>query len=89
VLRAPTGLGFVIETKTSRYALSHLERTVAAARWLSRRRRRYARGVIPVVCLARACWVERVERGVLITSLDRLVATLRTAAAVPSPAAAA
>jgi hypothetical protein len=89
VALAPTGIGFVIETKTSRYTRSHIVRTVAAARWLARRRRRYPLGVVPVVCVTRARWVERVEHGALIVSLDRLLPALRASAALAAPAAAA
>jgi hypothetical protein len=89
VVRAPSGIGFVVETKTSRYVRAHVDRTVAAARWLARRRRRYPLGVVPVVCVTRARWVERVEHGALIVSLDRLLPALRASAALAAPAAAA
>jgi hypothetical protein len=49
VLRSPSGMGFVIETKTLRYGRVHVARTIDAARWLARKRRRYPRGVLPVV----------------------------------------
>jgi Nuclease-related domain len=81
VVRAPSGVGFLIETKTLRFTRGHLERTGEAARWVGRRRRRYPRGVHPVICLARARAVERVHDGVLIVSLDRMVAALRRASA--------
>ena len=87
VVRAPSGISFVIETKTSRYAPAQLERTVIAARWLARRRRRYPRGVIAVVCMVRARRVERIERGALVVSVDRLPAALTAAAAPASPPA--
>ncbi len=77
VVRAPTGVGFVIETKTLRYTRAHLWRTAEAARWLAPRRRRYAGGVRPVVCVVRSRSVEQVECGVLVVSLDRLLAALR------------
>ncbi len=70
----------MIETKTSRYLPAHVERTVAAARWLTRRRRRNPRGVVPVVCITRARLIERVEEGALIVSLDRLLPALDAAA---------
>ena len=54
VVRAPSGIGFVIETKTLRWTRAHLARTSDAARWLARRRRRYPRGVVPVLCVTRA-----------------------------------
>jgi hypothetical protein len=77
VLRSPSGMGFVIETKTLRYSRAHVLRTVDAARWLARRRRRYPRGVMPVVCVARARRVERLEEEALVVSLDCLLTALR------------
>ena len=47
VLRSPSGMGFVIETKTQRYSRAHVVRTIDAARWLARKRRRYPGGVLP------------------------------------------
>jgi hypothetical protein len=48
------------------------------AAWLSRRRRRWCRrGAVPVVCLVRPRGVERVEHGVLVISVDRLIPVLR------------
>jgi hypothetical protein len=77
VLRAPMGVGFVIETKTSRYTPAHAIRTVNAARRLARRRRRYPGGVVPVLCVARARHVEREYEELLVVSLDRLLPALR------------
>ena len=77
VVRAPTGIGFVIETKTLRWTRAHLARTRDAARWLARRRRRYPRGVAGVLCVTRARHIEQVADGVLVVSLDRLVPSLR------------
>jgi hypothetical protein len=49
------------------------------AAWLSRRRRRWCRrGAVPVVCVVRPRGVERVERGVLVVSIDRLIPVLRS-----------
>ena len=76
VVRAPSGVGFVIETKTRRYTRAHLRRTADAARRLARRRRRYPRGVRPVICVTRARCVARVEGTVLVVSADVLMATL-------------
>jgi hypothetical protein len=81
VVRAPAGVGFVIETKTARYSTAHLERTARAARWLARRRRRYPGGVLAIVCVTRSRGIERLEAGVLVVSLDHLVPALRRAAA--------
>jgi Nuclease-related domain len=81
VLRAPSGVGFVIETKTARYTFAHAKRTVDAARRVGRRRRRYPGGVIPVLCIARARHVERLEFDALVVvSLDRLLPALHAAA---------
>ena len=77
VLLSPSGIGFVIETKTLRYSRAHVVRTVDAARWLARKRRRYPCGVLPVVCVTRARRVERFESEVLVVSLDRLMTALR------------
>jgi hypothetical protein len=77
VLRSPSGMGFVIETKTLRYNLAHVLRTVDAARWLARKRRRYPCGVLPVMCVTRARRIERFEEEVLVVSLDRLLPALR------------
>jgi hypothetical protein len=77
VARAPSGLGFVIETKTRSYSAAHVERTLRAARWLARRRRRYPAGVIAVICVTRPTGLERVESAVLLVSVDRLVPMLR------------
>jgi hypothetical protein len=77
VLRSPSGMGFVIETKTLRYSRAHVVRTIDAARWLARERRRYPCGVLPVVCVTRARRVERFEEEVLVVSLDHLIRALR------------
>ena len=77
VLRSPSGLGFVIETKTLRYSRAHVMRTIDAARWLARKRRRYPGGVLPVVCVTRARRVERFEEEALVVSLDCLMTALR------------
>jgi hypothetical protein len=82
VVRAPSGIGFVIETKTLRWTRDHVVRTFEAARWLARRRRRYPRGLTPVLCVTRARRVERVDGDLLIVSLDRLLPVLRAAVAV-------
>jgi len=84
VLRSPSGMGFVIETKTLRYRRAHVERTIDAARWLARRRRHYPRGVMPVVCVTRARQLERAQDGALVVSLDRLLDALDAAAGGPA-----
>jgi len=70
-------MGFVIETKTLRYSRAHVVRTVDAARWLARKRRRYPCGVLPVVCVIRARRVARFEEEALVVSLDCLMTALR------------
>ncbi len=79
VLRSPSGMGFVIETKTLRYTRAHLARTVDSARWLARRRSRYPVGVCPVICVTRARPSEQIEEEVVVVSLDRLMPALRRA----------
>ena len=78
---SPTGIAFAIETKTSRFEAQHVALVMEMAAWLRRRRRRWCpHGALPVLCVVHATRLERVEAGVLIVSLDRLVAALRTAA---------
>ena len=51
------------------------------AAWVWRRRRRWCRrGAVPVVCLVRPRGIERVEREVLVVSIDRLIPVLRSGA---------
>jgi hypothetical protein len=80
VVRSPSGMGFVIETKTLRYSCAQVARTVQAARWLARRRRRYPCGVMPVVCVIRGRRVGCRQEGALVVSLDRLLEALRATA---------
>ena len=78
---APTGVAFAIETKTRTFDARHLARVREMALWLYRRRRRWCRrGALPVLSVVRARGFERVEGGVLIVALDRLVPALRVAA---------
>ena len=78
---APTGIAIAIETKPRTYDARHLARVSEQAAWLSRRRRRWAcNGALGVMCLVRARGVERVERDVLVVSIDRLTHVLRVAA---------
>jgi hypothetical protein len=70
-----------IETKTRTFDVRHLAGVREMALWLYRRRRRWCRrGALPVLCVVRARGLERIEDGVLIVSLDRLVPALRVAA---------
>jgi Nuclease-related domain len=78
---APTGIAFVVETKTRTYDDRHLARVREQAGWLARRRRRWCRrGAVPVVCLVRPRGIERVEQAVLVVSIDRLIPMLRSGA---------
>jgi hypothetical protein len=78
---APTGIAFAIEIKTRSFERGHLAAVRAMAVWLYRRRRRWCRrGALPVLCVMRASAVERIDDGVLIVSVERLVGALRTSA---------
>ena len=75
---APTGIAFAIEIKTRSFERGHLAAVRAMAVWLYRRRRRWCRrGALPVLCVVRERAVERVDDGVLIVSVERLVGALR------------
>jgi hypothetical protein len=77
----PTGVGIVIETKTSTYDERHLARAYEQAVWLSRRRRRWCRaGALAILCVVRARGVQRREHDVLVVSIDRLAPMLKIAA---------
>jgi DNA-binding transcriptional ArsR family regulator len=77
---APSGIAFVIETKTSRYDSRHLDRVREQAVWLSRRRRRWCRsGAVPVLCVVRARGERRWEDGVLVLSIEHLTRSLELA----------
>jgi len=70
-----------IETKTRTFDVRHLANVREMALWLYRRRRRWCRrGALPVLCVVRASGLERIEDGLLIVSLDRLVPALRVTA---------
>ncbi len=78
---APTRVAFAIETKTRTFDGQHVARVHEMANWLRARRRRWCRqGALAVLCVVHARRLERVEAGVLIVSLDRLIGALRTAA---------
>jgi Nuclease-related domain len=82
---APTGIGFVIETKTSRFDPEHVERTAEMAGWLrSHRQSWFPNGALPVMCVVRARRVQQTRAGVLVVSLDQLVMALRIAAGARS-----
>jgi hypothetical protein len=80
LVRSPDGVGFAIETKTRTFGEEHLRRTAATARWAARRRGRYPRGVVPVLCIVRANRVEQRYGDVVVVSLDRLRAVLERTA---------
>ena len=83
---APTGVAFVVETKTRTYDDRQLARVRNQAAWLLRRRRRWCRrGAVPVVCVARARRMQQVEQEVLVVSIDRLTVMLRNAASGSEP----
>ena len=78
---APTGVGVAIETKTRTYDARDLARVHEQAAWLSRRRRRWCRGgTLAILCVVRERGVERLERDVLVVSIERLTTLLRVAA---------
>ena len=78
---SPTDLAFAIESKTCTFDERHLAHARQTAAWLYRHRRRWCRrGALPVLCVVRARGLERVEDGVLVVSLDRLVSALRAGA---------
>ena len=84
---APSGVVVAIETKTKIYDARHLARVHEQTAWLARRRRRWGRrGALAVLCLVRMRGVERVEDGVLVVSIDRLIPLLSVAARMRSEA---
>jgi hypothetical protein len=80
LVRSPDGVGFAIETKTRTFRGEHLRRTAATARYAQQRKRRYPRGVVPVICVVRARQFESRYGDVVVVSLDRLVAVLERVA---------
>jgi Holliday junction resolvase-like predicted endonuclease len=88
VALAPTGIAVVVETKTRTYEERHLDRVRAQVAWLVRRRRRWCRnGTLAVLCLVRTRGVQRVDRDVLVVSIDQLIPALRRATRVSRRAA--
>jgi hypothetical protein len=78
-LLSPGGeVAFAIETKTRVYLREQLQRVYEQASWLCRRHRCRG-GAVPVLVPARQRNLERLERGVLVVSPDRLLPALRTA----------
>jgi hypothetical protein len=77
LVRSPGGLGFAIETKTRSFNQRQLDRATSTARWAAGQRRRYPRGVVPVLCVVRSRGLQHTYGKVLVVSLDRLVPALR------------
>ena len=75
-------LALVTETKTRTYEQRHLARVGRQAAWLLRRRRWCRNGAVAVLCLVRARGVRRVDRDVLVVSIDQLIPALRSAIVV-------
>ena len=69
-----------IETKTLTFDQAHLERVRRQADWASRHRG-YLRGVLPIICVARAPDTQLIAGGVLIVSPDRLLDAILAASA--------
>jgi hypothetical protein len=85
---APTGMAVVIETKTKAYEERHLDRVRMQPAWVVRRRRRWCRnGTLAVLCLVWARGIERLDRDVLVVSIDRLIPVLRNAGQISRCAA--
>jgi hypothetical protein len=77
---SPTGLAFVVETKTRTYEPRHLAAVRNQADWLHDRRHRLCpRGALPVLCVTRG-HLEHIEDGVLVVSVERLPGALRARA---------
>jgi hypothetical protein len=77
---SPTGLAFVVETKTRTYDSRHLATVRNHADWLRDRRRRWCpRGALPVLCVTRGQF-EHIQNGVLVVSVERLPGALRARA---------
>jgi hypothetical protein len=78
-LLSPGGeVAFAVETKTRVYLWEQLQRVYEQASWLCRRHGCRG-GAVPVLVPARQRDLERLERGVLVVSPDRLLPALRTA----------
>ena len=81
---SPNGeVAFAVETKTRTILAEHLPRVHQQATWLCRRHR-CGCGAVPVLVPKQRREVERFERGVLIVSPDRLIASLRAACGAAS-----
>ena len=84
---SPNGeVAFAVETKTRTVLAEHLRRVYQQATWLCRRHR-CRHGAVPVLVPAERRNLERFERGVLIVSPDRLLASLRAAYRAACPPA--
>jgi Nuclease-related domain len=78
LVRSPSGVGFVVETKTRRFEETHLRRTARAAGWAGGKRRRYPLGVVPVLCVVHSRNLEQCYGEVLVVSVDRLLPALQS-----------
>lgn len=80
---APTGVAFVIETKTCRVDAAQLERLATMTAWL-RSRRLWCPEVRGVVCIVRTRRLQKTKAGALMVSGDQLVPALQIAAGTRS-----
>ena len=71
-------LPILLTSKTLTFDQAHLERVRRQAEWTSQRTG-YRRGVLPVICVARARDTQLLTGGVLIVSPDRLLDALLAA----------
>lgn len=77
----PSGVAFVIETKTTSYDERQLALVRAQAAWLWGHRRRWcSRGAVAVLCVVRERGVGRWEQGAVVVSIDWLIPTLKDVA---------
>jgi hypothetical protein len=76
-----TNAGCPLRPARRTYTPEHLARVRDVAARLGMRCRRWCpNGALPILCVVRARGLERVEAGVVVVSLDRLLPALRTAA---------
>jgi Nuclease-related domain len=78
LVRTPDGLGLCIETKTRTFDQAHLERLRRQADSAARARR-FPRGVLPVLCVARERDLQLLHDGILIVSPDQLLQAVTAA----------
>jgi Nuclease-related domain len=78
LVRTPDGLALCIETKTRTFDQAHLERLRRQADSAARERR-FPRGVLPVLCVARERDLQLLQDGILIVSPDQLLGAVTAA----------